>query len=89
MKKKEIQELKEKSEKYSKSAGINLNHDKTIVNRIISGLLKNKEKYGETYCPCRIVSGNKEKDKEIICPCIFHLEEIKKQGYCHCNLFVK
>lgn len=86
---KEIQDLIKKSEKYAESKGINLNPNKKIVEGIAKGLLMNKKKHGEIYCPCRIVSGNKEKDKEIICPCIFHLEEIEKQGHCHCRLFVK
>ncbi len=89
MEEKDIQQLKIKLEKHAKSAGINLNPNKKIVEGIAKGLLMNKKKHGEAYCPCRIVTGNKEKDKEIICPCIFHLEEIKKQRHCHCNLFVK
>lgn len=84
----EEKELIEKLEKYAKSAKINLNPNKKIVEGIVKGLLMNKKKHGEIYCPCRRVTSNKEKDAEIICPCIFHLEEIKKQRHCHCNLFV-
>ena len=89
MEEKEIQELTKKSEEYAESAGINLNPNKRIVEGIVKGLLKNQEKHGEIYCPCRIVTKDKEKDKEIICPCIFHMKEIELQGHCHCNLFVK
>lgn len=89
----EEKKLIKKSEDYAKSAGIKLNQDKKIVEGIVEGivkgLLKNKEKHGEFYCPCRIISGNKKKDKEIICPCVFHLTEIKENGKCHCGLFVK
>lgn len=85
MKEKLKQELKEHTEK----TGINFNSDKKIVDAIIDGLLKNQEKHGETYCPCRRITGDKEKDKEIICPCVFHRGEIELQGHCHCNLFVK
>lgn len=81
--------LKSSAEKYAESVGIKLNPDEKIVKGIISGLLRNKEKHGEIYCPCRIVTGNKKKDKEIICPCVFHRGEIELQGHCHCNLFVK
>jgi ferredoxin-thioredoxin reductase catalytic subunit len=87
--KKDTEELMEKSEEYAKSVGINLNPNKKIVEGIAKGLLMNKKKHGEIYCPCRIVSGNKEKDKEIICPCVFHRGEIELQGQCHCRLFVK
>ncbi len=86
---KEEKQLIKKSKDYAKSVGINLNPDKKIVEGIVKGLLRNKKQKGELYCPCRVVTGNKEKDKEIICPCVFHLSEIKKDGHCHCNLFVK
>ena len=86
---KNAEELKKKSEKYAEKVGIKLNPDKKIVERVIQGLLKNKEKHGEIYCPCRIVTGNKEKDREIICPCVYHRREIELQGKCHCQLLVK
>jgi len=82
-------QLIKQSKEYAKSAGINLNPNEKIVEGIVKGLLRNKEKNGEIYCPCRMVTGNKEKDKEIICPCIFHRGEIELQGQCHCRLFVK
>lgn len=82
-------ELRKKLENYAKEQGFKLNPEDKIVNFIIKGLLKNKKEKGETYCPCRVVSGNKEEDMKIICPCIFHLTEIKENGYCHCRLFVK
>jgi|TARA_B100001971_G_C18093034_1_gene484556 ferredoxin-thioredoxin reductase catalytic subunit len=89
MENKEIQELKIQSDNYAKKTGIKLNPNGKIVDRIINGLLKNKQKYGAIYCPCRVVTGDKEKDKEIICPCIFHKKEIELQGQCLCQLFVK
>ena len=81
--------LKKELEKYAKSVGIKLNPNEKIVEGIINGLLKNKQKHGAIYCPCRVVTGNKEKDKEIICPCVFHRGEIELQGNCFCQLFVK
>jgi ferredoxin-thioredoxin reductase catalytic subunit len=32
-------------------------------------------------CPCRAVA--------VPCPCPYHLEEIEKDGQCHCGLFRK
>ena len=32
--------------------------------------------------------GDAEKDKKIICPCVYHIEEIDREGECHCQLFV-
>jgi ferredoxin-thioredoxin reductase catalytic chain len=87
--KKDIEELKKKSKEYADSVLINLNPNEKIVDSVINGLLMNKKKHGEVYCPCRVVTGNKKKDAEIICPCVFHRGEIELQGHCHCNLFVE
>jgi len=83
------QELKQKFKEHAEKTGIKLNPDDNRVNEVIKGLIKKKEKFGDIYCPCRVVSGDKEKDKEIICPCIFHKKEIELQGHCLCNLFVR
>jgi len=80
---------KEEYKKYAKKNGIKLNPNEKIVDGIIAGLKRNEEKYGERYCPCRRVTGDKEIDKKIICPCVYHKEEIEKDGYCYCKLFVK
>lgn len=80
---------REQLKKYAESQGFELNPKENIVNGIMEGLAANEKKYGYSYCPCRIVTGKKEIDKYIICPCIYHKEEIKKQGRCHCGLFVK
>lgn len=85
----EENEFLEFAKKHAEEKGIMLNPDERIVQGIIKGLFMKEEKFGEKYCPCRVVGGNKEKDKEIICPCIFHMDEIKDMGHCHCNLFVK
>jgi len=86
---KEVRELINKSKQHAKEHGFRLNPNKEIVEGVIKGLLKNKQKHGEIYCPCRVVTGNKEKDKDIICPCIFHEAEIKKDNKCLCGLFVR
>lgn len=80
--------LKKSAEDYAKSIGIKLNPDKKQVDLIIKGLLAKKQKYGEIYCPCRVVTGDKQKDKEIICPCVFHRGEIELKGHCKCDFFV-
>ena len=89
MENKIIKNLTQKLERYAKKEGFKLNPDKSIVKMNIKGMLKNKKKFGELYCSCRLVTKNKEKDKQIICPCIFHKKEIKSQGHCHCGLFVQ
>ncbi len=81
--------IAENFSRYAESQGFKLNPDERIVGAIINGLLRNEEKNGARYCPCRMVSGNKEEDKKNICPCVYHKDEIEKDGHCHCNLFVK
>jgi len=81
-------EFLEFAKKHASEKGIRLNPDERIVNGIVAGLFKREKSNGEKYCPCRVVSGNKEEDKKIICPCVYHLDEIAKDGKCHCQLFV-
>jgi ferredoxin-thioredoxin reductase catalytic subunit len=45
-------------------------------------------KFGDYYCPCRVVTGNPETDLANVCPCRTHEEEIARSGKCHCGLFV-
>ena len=85
----EVNKLMHWSENYAKSKGFRLNPDKEIAEALIKGLVTIEKAKGEKYCPCRPVTGNKEDDKKIICPCIYHEDEIKRDGHCHCRLFVK
>jgi carbon-monoxide dehydrogenase catalytic subunit len=80
-------EILKYSEDYAKKAGFVLNKDKKQLGYVIKGLKKNEEKYGERYCPCRVITGNFEEDRIIICPCIYHTQEIKDGGHCLCKLF--
>ena len=84
----DIEALRRKMQEYAESSGIKLNPDKKQVDWVLNALIKRKEKFGEIYCPCRVITGNRKKDKEIICPCVFHRGEIELQGHCKCNLFV-
>jgi ferredoxin-thioredoxin reductase catalytic subunit len=81
--------LRNRLEKYLEGKDFHFNADADMVNGILGAMLKRREKFGHDYCPCRRPSGDAEKDKEIICPCAFHLEELEKDGHCHCYLFVK
>jgi ferredoxin-thioredoxin reductase catalytic subunit len=84
-----IEQLMKEYSEYAKSNGFQLNPDKKAVERVINGLLENEKKYGEKYCPCRRMTGNQEEDSKKICPCFWHKDEIKKDGHCFCNLYVK
>ena len=80
-------EIRERLQAYAESQGFILNPDKERQDLVIKGLHNNAVKRGAEYCPCRVRTGDVEADKEIICPCIYHKDEIKEKGYCHCNLF--
>lgn len=82
-----IKELKNQYSEYAESQGFKLNEKS--AEGIIFGLLKNEEKYGKKYCPCRRITGNAEEDSKKICPCVWHKEEIAKDGRCFCGLYVK
>jgi len=74
---------------YAKKNNFVLNPDKKQLKTVIRGLVRNKSRYGHQYCPCRIRSGDEEKDRAIVCPCVYHKDEIKQDGSCHCNLYFK
>ena len=83
------EEIEAWAESYAEENDLRLNDDDRQRKAVIKGLARNKLKFGERYCPCRIRSGDPEKDKEIICPCIFHKEEVEEDGNCHCYLFYR
>jgi ferredoxin-thioredoxin reductase catalytic subunit len=74
-------------EEHARKTGYRLNPDPKVVDSLITALAKRAERFGQPYCPCRVATGDPEKDKAIICPCIYHVEEIARQGICHCHLF--
>lgn len=74
--------------KIAKRRGWKLNPDGEIVLELAKGLLKNREKHGISYCPCRIVTGVREVDRRIVCPCVYAEVDIKKYGRCYCGLYV-
>ena len=84
-----MEKLIQEYEEYARENGFSLNPNSKAVEGIVKLLLEREEKLGARYCPCRRVTRNKEEDKKIICPCIYHRDEIKKDGRCHCGLFVR
>ena len=74
---------------YAAEKGYALNTDERQFRAVIRGLVRNKLRHGEQYCPCRIRSGDPEKDRLIICPCAHQEGEIEAEGHCHCNLFFR
>lgn len=80
--------LRARLERYLEGKAFGFNPDPAAVDGILGAMIKRREKFGEYYCPCRVVSGDGKKDESIVCPCVYHLDEIEKQGACHCRLFV-
>lgn len=81
------QEILSWAKRYAGEKGWHLNSDEKQLAAVMRGLARNKTRHGERYCPCRIRSGDPEVDREIICPCIYHEDEVRDDGHCHCNLF--
>jgi len=73
---------------YAEKLGFQIQPDVEHRDKIIQGLLENQRKFGYRYCPCRVITGDRVKDARIICPCVYHKEEIRKMGHCHCGLFL-
>ncbi len=83
----QAKKIKEWAKRYAEKRGIDLNPDEERVDEVAKGLAVRQEKFGKRYCPCRIITGDAEEDRKIICPCVYHEEEVKEHGMCHCKLF--
>jgi len=84
------EELRKVWENFTLKNDFILNPDKEHVEHIIEGVLKNEEKFGLKFCPCRLRDGTRQKDLELICPCNFKIHKTwKSKGMCWCGLFVR
>lgn len=75
-------------ERYIDKGPYRLYPDKEKVESVIEGLAKNIEKYGRAYCPCVPIEKCLKAGRKYVCPCEPHHEDIARQGYCDCALFV-
>jgi ferredoxin-thioredoxin reductase catalytic chain len=82
------QEITERIRKHVAESVCRLNPSESVVEALIEGLVRRKQRSGDFYCPCRIVTGNLETDRNNVCPCTTHEAEIAETGRCHCGLFV-
>ncbi len=67
---------------------IRLSDNKELVYEIKTKLKQNKEKYGETFCPCVLPTEyTSTNSNDYICMC----KEFREQdgGECHCGLYIK
>ena len=81
------EELKKLSQDHANNKGFRLQPDSAMLDTVFNGILRNQEKHGDLYCPCRRVTGDIEEDKKIVCPCIYHEQEVAQDGHCKCHLF--
>jgi ferredoxin-thioredoxin reductase catalytic subunit len=81
-------EITERARKHAAESSCRLNPNERTVAALIDGLVRRRAKFGDFYCPCRIVTGNAEADRRNVCPCVTHEAEIAESGKCHCGLFV-
>lgn len=86
---KAIEEVRAWAEAYARDRGWSLNPNPKQLRTVLRGLVRNKTRTGEPYCPCRLRSGDPEKDRTIICPCFYHIDEVTGTGHCHCRLFFR
>ena len=61
---------------------IKVTDNKEIKETVLSGLKRNKEKYGKRYCPYSL-----ERTDDTVCMCK-EFREMDK-GICHCQLYIK
>ncbi len=84
----EAEKYLEQLTKEAKESGYKINPDKELTLRLAEGLQKNKDRYGDIYCPCRLIIGKKENYRDIICPCNYRDDDIEEYGACFCALYV-
>jgi ferredoxin-thioredoxin reductase catalytic subunit len=81
-------EITERIQKHVAESSCRLNPDPRITSALIEGLVRRKGKFGDYYCPCRVVTGSAGVDCRNVCPCETHEAEIAETGKCHCGLYV-
>ena len=85
----EAKVIEERSRRHAREHNLALNGDPKKLSMLFTALARRKARYGEFYCPCRVVTGLPEKDLLSICPCEPHLREVAETGHCMCELFFR
>lgn len=83
-----IDAVRRRAENDAKANGYFLASDKELLDDLLSGLLKNEERYGYPLCPCRLAAEKLELDRDIICPCDYRDPDVSEYGQCYCGLYV-
>ncbi|MDR3077860.1 MAG: ferredoxin:thioredoxin reductase [Planctomycetota bacterium] len=84
-----VREVRRRLERHLEGKPFRFNPDSRLVDSILAALVARRKRFGQEYCPCRMVTGDPGRDRDIVCPCVHHEKELAGQGYCHCRLFVR
>src|SRR5512135_3041756 len=76
------------AEAYTATGPYELNADAELTEATIRGLARNLEVHGHMYCPCHVLPDAPEERASLVCPCAPHHEDIRRDGQCHCGIFV-
>ena len=63
------------------------NPDPARLQKVIGLMTENFEAVGEYICPCKQTNKPPVRGQDILCPCPDMMDEIAKDGHCHCRLF--
>lgn len=74
--------------RYTQRGRYELFPDQVVVRNLLAKMARNLAQHGKVYCPCREVTGDAQANRLNICPCRSHQEDIARDGYCECRLFV-
>jgi ferredoxin-thioredoxin reductase catalytic subunit len=80
-------EIAARIRRHLETSGLRLNPDPKAVEALLDGLVRRKARFGDYYCPCRVVTGDPKRDAANVCPCESHAAEVAATGHCHCALF--
>ncbi len=73
---------------YAATGAYELNADAVLVDTTIHGLAANLDALGQMYCPCYVLPQAEAERASLACPCAPHHDDIRRDGQCHCGLFV-
>jgi len=75
--------LKKQHDEHARKISKLLGKEVVVNPKIIPLIIKQIDKFGKPYCPCRI-----KRSERTICPCFWHVDELKRYGRCKCGLFM-
>jgi ferredoxin-thioredoxin reductase catalytic chain len=88
MEKETVQNRYNTLKKEAEERGYRFNPDHELAMSLVQGLVANSLRYGEEFCPCRLVRGEKQDNLDIVCPCDYRDQDIAEYGSCFCGLYV-